>query len=91
MNLPAEKAFVKLVALGYTWNNEEWVEGTKTEVSADSDGWITWSGGKQPVDDDTEVEVRLANGKICMSFAESWFWNHIDDYSDIVAYRIRKQ
>lgn len=71
--------------------------GVFMHVCADKeldDGWIAWSGGEQPVDDDdVEVEVRLSNGRIDKGDAWTWEWAHDDDTDDnnIIAYRIVKE
>lgn len=62
-----------------------------THPMADGDGWITHTGGPQPVADGTIVDVRFANGrKNSLCPAAAWAWEYKgepDDYL-IVAYRI---
>ena len=51
--------------------------------------WIKWHGGERPVPPDTLVEVRLRNverGKPVA--AGAYDWQHSDEDSDIVEYRI---
>jgi hypothetical protein len=53
------------------------------------DGWIPWHGGECPVDPGVEVDIRLRNGEVHNgSPAGGWNWAHIDDASDIIAYRV---
>lgn len=53
--------------------------------------WIEWSGGECPVPDDTIIDVQFRNEVKCKGFSASrWAWEHIDEPSDIVAYRVVK-
>lgn len=52
------------------------------------DGWISWSGGKCPVDEDVEVEYRQRNGIESECVASHLQWEHDDEGYDIVAYRV---
>lgn len=50
--------------------------------------WIEWTGGECPVEGHRRVEARLRDGTIETADADLFFWDHIDDDSDIVAYRV---
>jgi len=53
------------------------------------DGWIPWGGGECPVKDTMSIRVRFRNG--CESGAGAagcCAWNHVQDGSDIVAYKV---
>lgn len=54
-----------------------------------SDGWIEWSGGRQPVEDDVAVEVMLGNDKFIWA-AGGLYWFHLQGGKggDILAYRV---
>lgn len=63
--------------------------------SADADGWIEWNGGYRPVQEGALVDVRHRDGCEFYStkagasvFAKNW--KHLDDDTDIVAYRVVK-
>ena len=55
------------------------------------DDWIEWSGGVQPVPRDQYVEVRFKCGPVGLDNADAFDWHHINDGSDIIAYRIKEQ
>lgn len=55
--------------------------------------WIDWTGGEQPVDDDTLVQCHLRGGEGCGWHgdtlpASAWAWGHDCGHSDIVRYRV---
>lgn len=52
------------------------------------DGWISWSGGKCPVDEDVEVEYRQRNGIESECHADHLQWEHDGEDYDIIAYRV---
>lgn len=52
------------------------------------DGWIPWSGGKQPVDGDTVVFFRYRDGEESMLAARYCDWTHEGNDSDIIAYKL---
>ena len=55
------------------------------------DGWIRHRGGECPVDADAMVEVRFRDGDISRNQkASSFWWDHNDCNSDIMAWRPRK-
>ncbi|WP_313666125.1 hypothetical protein [Shinella sp.] len=51
------------------------------------DGWIEWSGGKQPVADDVLIEVVLKNGMRYEEYSDEIRWNSKND-RDVAAYRV---
>lgn len=58
---------------------------------ANKDGWVRHRGGKQPVDDDVRIDVRLRNGEIFIDhFADGYAWPHRADDGDIMAWRPHK-
>lgn len=64
-------------------------------MEMNKDGWIEWKGGKRPVAEDVEVEVRFHGSDWPRStrlLAGRYDWNHSDTLPDwggnIVAYRI---
>jgi len=68
-----------------------------SEVQKPTDGWIPWSGGECPVNDDgAPVQVRFANGTEPKpdNFPSMWDWRAPDakygrsDSWAIVAYRV---
>jgi len=74
--------------------SETRLDEARTALSAyraqQSDGWIEWGGGEQPVADDVRVDIRLPNG-IDMSGdpASFWHWDHKRPPEDrILAYRV---
>jgi hypothetical protein len=59
----------------------------------ESDGWIPWTGGKQPVPDGTKVEVEGRDGGTDISDAKYiyWKWDKDDPETDILSYRVLPQ
>ena len=61
----------------------------------DADGWIPWAGGECPVGVNDLTEVKLRNGTAFIDDeakeGDSWFWDHGDNPSDIIAYRVIKE
>ena len=48
-----------------------------------------WPGGDQPVPDNVEVETIQRKGKVGLSLASDYNWNHRNNHSgDIIAFRI---
>lgn len=60
-----------------------------TPPQHDDDGWIKWEGGECPVDDDTDVKVRLRNGAVLTNAAGEFYWRWAapNGGGNIVAYR----
>jgi hypothetical protein len=56
-------------------------------AAADDSGWLDWEGGKQPLDDRLQVEVRFRGGSTHEAAADQWDWSHIGASSDIIAFR----
>lgn len=54
----------------------------------DADGWIEWRGGTCPVSAKAMVEVKCRNDTIETNDAQWFAWEHYDDGSDIIAYRV---
>ncbi len=63
-------------------------------MSKNAEGWIRHRGGKCPVDDGVMVEVRLRDGTLWVGDgaekASYWTWERLDNFSDIMAYRLHK-
>ena len=62
---------------------------TATVTPADG-GWIPWSGGRCPVDDDTMVLVKFRRGTetSAPTGAYTWKWYRFSPEHDIVAYKV---
>jgi hypothetical protein len=57
---------------------------------ADSDGWITWEGGRRPTDAG-KIEVVLRGGSRWTTPRVKYLnWEHTGDNGDIVKYRVVK-
>lgn len=55
--------------------------------------WIEWNGGeKPPVSSDTVVQVKLRDATPHHDTAQAnmWQWDVINDFDDIIAYRVVK-
>lgn len=61
-----------------------------SQEERDSDGWIEWNGGMQPIDDEIMVQVKFSGGDIDRDFARKYYWKHDICTADIIAYRIVK-
>lgn len=59
---------------------------TKKVEPEDNQGWIKWSGGKQPVPDGTKIQVRFRSDYFD---AEIYSWSNEACDEDIIAYRIK--
>lgn len=66
----------------------------KAEAKA-GDGWIAWSGGECPVDQDAKVETKYRDGETQAAQAQYFRWDHacakrthLDPSADIIAYRV---
>lgn len=58
----------------------------------DTDGWIEWSGGKQPISSDRELAVKFRDGTVMTeTHSDCWVWSHSGDDDDIIAYRVIEQ
>lgn len=63
-------------------------------IDINKDGWIEWNGGECPVEPNTEVQVKLRNGKEYTYHAQGFHtgrWRHTDPIKpsgDIIAYKI---
>ena len=49
--------------------------------------WIEWSGGKQPLPDNTLVEVKLKNGMQYEEYSDEIRWSSRND-RDVATYRV---
>ena len=56
----------------------------------DADGWIGWSGGECPVEDDAIIDIRFRDGHEERGVDADWDWEHSGG-GDIIAYRLHKQ
>ena len=60
-------------------------------IDQNNDGWIEWKGvGDPTIQRDCVVEYELRFGVVSKARASQLWWNHNDDSSDIIAYRIVK-
>lgn len=61
----------------------------------DADGWIEWNGGECPAPKEVLVVVKMRDGELWSGGdprpAGRLGWGHVDDISDIIAYRLHKQ
>jgi hypothetical protein len=64
------------------------VEANKCGQQLNTDIWIKWDGGKQPVSDGTEVEVKFRNRDSGSAPSSIFRWDHLGVDYDIVAYRV---
>lgn len=90
---PGEEVKVKYTYLsdGSWWVGPSEYPVPKTTASKD-DGWIKWTGGKCPVEENVFVNVRFASGLERNGFrADYWDWGRdpINGY-DIIAYKVIK-
>lgn len=81
---------------GYAWGRcaapPAGTDPSKYRIEPDEDGWLPWYGGNCPVAIGERVEVRLASGTLSgPNVGVNYRWNHLDDPSDIVRYRIAKR
>lgn len=62
--------------------------GQSPAAQPDPDGWIPWTGGKNPAPGKT-VDVRFRGSEgTDRQISECWDWVHCDSGGDIVAYRV---
>lgn len=76
------------------------VAETAVQGESDSDGWIEWKGGEQPVEYGTLIDVKFRDGMEMFAapvgvttddFPRHVLdWSHDDRRGDIIAYRLRK-
>lgn len=60
-------------------------------LAAKNEGWIEWRGGRCPVDDVTEVDIKfLAGGIVYGVEAGKYYWPRTGQEYDIIAYRLHK-
>lgn len=60
-------------------------------LAAKNDGWIEWGGGRRPVDDVTEVDIKFRTGGIAYGVeAGKYYWPRTGREYDIIAYRLHK-
>ena len=94
----------KTWAPGHHWqartrSNTEWISiAGKPHWHADQeyrrapegDDWITWTGGRMPVEAGIRVRVRMRSGYEVVRLADDFSWSHESDArrSDIVAYKV---
>lgn len=60
-------------------------------LAAKNDGWIEWGGGRCPVDDVTEVDIKFRTGAIVSGVkAGGYYWPQTGREYDIIAYRLHQ-
>jgi len=58
---------------------------------AKNDGWIEWGGGECPVHESANVDIKLEDGSEKSDVpASAFIWQHDDDVTNIIAYRLHK-
>lgn len=58
---------------------------------AASDGWIEWDGRECPVHESANVDIKLEDGGEKSGVpASAFIWQHDDDVTNIIAYRLHK-
>jgi len=58
---------------------------------AASECWIEWGGGECPVHESANVDIKLENGSEKSDApASAFIWQHDDDVTNIIAYRLHK-
>lgn len=61
-------------------------------MAAKNEGWIEWRGGRCPVDDVTEVDIKFRAGGIAYGVeAGKYYWPRTGQEYDIIAYRLHQQ
>lgn len=66
-------------------------EQYEAALAAKNEGWIEWGGGRCPVDDVTEVDIKfLAGGIVYGVDAGKYYWPRTGQEHDIIAYRLHK-
>ena len=66
-------------------------EQYEAALAAKNEGWIEWGGGRRPVDDVTEVDIKFRTGGIVYGVeAGKYYWPHTGYESDIIAYRLHQ-
>lgn len=62
---------------------------TDTYRQIENDGWIEWGGGNCPLPMGCKVEIRTRIGGLRRDLpAHRWGWEHLNDFDDIIAYRV---
>ena len=56
----------------------------------DADGWIEWSGGECPVEEETVVGVKQCDGHTYMAEAKNFHWRLTSGRKCVAAYRLHK-
>lgn len=63
----------------------------EAKAADESDGWITWGGGRCPVPSGTTTRARFRGGsEFLTATPQCWWWHHTGGVGDLVAYRIEK-
>ena len=66
-------------------------EQYEAALAAKNEGWIEWCGGRCPVDDVTEVDIKFRTGAIVSGVkAGGYYWPQAGREYDIIAYRLHK-
>lgn len=64
-------------------------EQYEAALAAKNDDWIEWGGGRCPVDDVTEVDIKFRTGGIAYGVeAGKYYWPRTGQEYDIIAYRL---
>lgn len=76
---------------GETYENMVTREQYEAALAAKNEGWIEWGGGRCPVDDVTEVDIKFLTGGIAYGVeAGKYYWPRTGREYDIIAYRLHK-
>lgn len=66
-------------------------EQYEAALAAKNEGWIDWGGGRRPVDDVTEVDIKFRAGGIVYGVeAGKYYWPRTGQECDIIAYRLHQ-
>lgn len=66
-------------------------EQYEAALAAKNDGWIDWGGGKCPVDDVNEVDIKFRAGGIVYDVeAGKYYWPRTGQEYDVIAYRLHQ-
>lgn len=66
-------------------------EQYEAALASKNEGWIEWRGGRCPVDDVTEVDIKFRAGGIVYGVeAGKYYWPRTGQEYDIIAYRLHK-
>lgn len=67
----------------------DFINALNDEVNKPENKWIPWSGGNCPVDPETKINVKLANGSTYKNeLARNFFWKYDCDTGNIISYKV---